>query len=550
MVSSGGGRGAAVEGLKGPLGVMSQSLKKGPWTAAEDGILMEYVKKHGEGNWNAVQKNSGLMRCGKSCRLRWANHLRPNLKKGSFSSDEERIIIELHAKLGNKWARMAAQLPGRTDNEIKNYWNTRMKRRQRAGLPIYPQEVQEKAAVFHLQQQVHNPHHHHHHQKRHHNSSSSPSLSSLLTSSQNIATTYNPSLSLFNNFNFSSPQNHHPFHQNQANSYYANNNSNRQFKLFCNTNNMNSTGFSGSPYNHQPLSAAGLLFNQNIQTVQPNNIPFVPNFKFESENFDHDHERDVSFSSMIAGASIDPIDHFVSRHEATELPSSQTPPRPTTPSSGSSGGGGVCVMVGNNTTTSNDIDVDYKNGEPTKTASSISNSGLLDALVQESHHLSRNDQKLIYSENNLSSAVEDVAAEKGKGVVSSEEEGGVELMVKNEGDANADNQWEDLSSNSQSSIGMKRSEEPLEEMNSMDDDLMSLLNNFPTSMPLPDWYQGGSNNISNASSSSITAGGSNEETADHQQNVPPTPSPPGVASPEAHWSQLGSYSWNNMPRIC
>lgn len=85
-------------------------LKKGPWTAAEDAILMEYVKKHGEGNWNAVQKNSGLSRCGKSCRLRWANHLRPNLKKGSFSPDEERLILELHAKLGNKWARMAAQV--------------------------------------------------------------------------------------------------------------------------------------------------------------------------------------------------------------------------------------------------------------------------------------------------------------------------------------------------------------------------------------------------------------------------------------------------------
>jgi len=93
-----------------PDRAMSHGLKKGPWTAAEDGILMEYVKKHGEGNWNAVQKNSGLMRCGKSCRLRWANHLRPNLKKGSFSPEEERIIIDLHGKLGNKWARMAAQV--------------------------------------------------------------------------------------------------------------------------------------------------------------------------------------------------------------------------------------------------------------------------------------------------------------------------------------------------------------------------------------------------------------------------------------------------------
>ncbi|OIW08135.1 hypothetical protein TanjilG_06678 [Lupinus angustifolius] len=116
-------------------------LKKGPWTSTEDAILVEYVKKHGEGNWNAVQKHSGLSRCGKSCRLRWANHLRPNLKKGAFTAQEERLITELHAKMGNKWARMAAHLPGRTDNEIKNYWNTRIKRRQRAGLPLYPPEV-------------------------------------------------------------------------------------------------------------------------------------------------------------------------------------------------------------------------------------------------------------------------------------------------------------------------------------------------------------------------------------------------------------------------
>ncbi|XP_022752437.1 transcription factor GAMYB-like isoform X2 [Durio zibethinus] len=119
----------------------SSHMKKGPWTSAEDAILVDYVKKHGEGNWNAVQKNSGLSRCGKSCRLRWANHLRPDLKKGVFTPEEEQRIIELHAKLGNKWARMAAELPGRTDNEIKNYWNTRIKRLQRAGLPIYPPDV-------------------------------------------------------------------------------------------------------------------------------------------------------------------------------------------------------------------------------------------------------------------------------------------------------------------------------------------------------------------------------------------------------------------------
>ncbi|CAD5322724.1 unnamed protein product [Arabidopsis thaliana] len=116
-------------------------LKKGPWTSTEDGILIDYVKKHGEGNWNAVQKHTSLARCGKSCRLRWANHLRPNLKKGAFSQEEEQLIVEMHAKMGNKWAQMAEHLPGRTDNEIKNYWNTRIKRRQRAGLPLYPPEI-------------------------------------------------------------------------------------------------------------------------------------------------------------------------------------------------------------------------------------------------------------------------------------------------------------------------------------------------------------------------------------------------------------------------
>lgn len=87
-----------------------QVLKKGPWTSAEDALLVEYVKEHGEGNWNAVQKNSGLSRCGKSCRLRWANHLRPNLKKGAFTPEEEQLIIKLHAKMGNKWAQMATQV--------------------------------------------------------------------------------------------------------------------------------------------------------------------------------------------------------------------------------------------------------------------------------------------------------------------------------------------------------------------------------------------------------------------------------------------------------
>ncbi|KAK3134365.1 hypothetical protein QOZ80_6AG0548190 [Eleusine coracana subsp. coracana] len=127
------------------------SLKKGPWTQAEDKLLVDHVRRHGEGNWNAVRRETGLQRCGKSCRLRWANHLRPNLRKGPFSPEEERHILRLHGLIGNKWARISSQLPGRTDNEIKNYWNTRLKRRQRAGLPLYPPDIDREIAVLRAQ---------------------------------------------------------------------------------------------------------------------------------------------------------------------------------------------------------------------------------------------------------------------------------------------------------------------------------------------------------------------------------------------------------------
>ncbi|KAL4311515.1 hypothetical protein GQ457_01G049550 [Hibiscus cannabinus] len=104
-------------------------LKKGPWTAEEDQILIDYIQQHGHGKWRTLPKNAGLKRCGKSCRLRWANYLRPDIKRGKFSTQEEETIIQLHSFLGNKWSAIAARLPGRTDNEIKNYWNTRIKKK-------------------------------------------------------------------------------------------------------------------------------------------------------------------------------------------------------------------------------------------------------------------------------------------------------------------------------------------------------------------------------------------------------------------------------------
>ncbi|XP_015698520.2 transcription factor MYB8-like [Oryza brachyantha] len=102
---------------------------KGAWTKEEDQRLIAHIRQHGEGCWRSLPKAAGLLRCGKSCRLRWINYLRPDLKRGNFTDDEDELIIKLHELLGNKWSLIAGRLPGRTDNEIKNYWNTHIKRK-------------------------------------------------------------------------------------------------------------------------------------------------------------------------------------------------------------------------------------------------------------------------------------------------------------------------------------------------------------------------------------------------------------------------------------
>ncbi|CAM8915222.1 unnamed protein product [Rhodiola kirilowii] len=106
-----------------------EGLKKGRWTDEEDGILTRYIQANGEGSWRSVPKNAGLQRCGKSCRLRWINYLRPELKRGNITAEEEGVIIRLHASMGNRWSLIAGHLPGRTDNEIKNYWNSHLSRK-------------------------------------------------------------------------------------------------------------------------------------------------------------------------------------------------------------------------------------------------------------------------------------------------------------------------------------------------------------------------------------------------------------------------------------
>ncbi|CAL4948121.1 unnamed protein product [Urochloa decumbens] len=106
------------------------SVKRGPWSPEEDELLRSYVHNHGTGgNWIALPHKAGLNRCGKSCRLRWLNYLRPDIKHGGYTEQEDRIICSLYNSIGSRWSIIASKLPGRTDNDVKNYWNTKLKKK-------------------------------------------------------------------------------------------------------------------------------------------------------------------------------------------------------------------------------------------------------------------------------------------------------------------------------------------------------------------------------------------------------------------------------------
>ncbi|GMI85553.1 hypothetical protein HRI_002224500 [Hibiscus trionum] len=107
----------------------SLSVRKGAWTEEEDILLKKCIEKYGEGKWHKVPSRAGLNRCRKSCRLRWLNYLNPNIKRGAFAADEVDLVIRLHNLLGNRWSLIAGRLPGRTANDVKNYWNTHLKKK-------------------------------------------------------------------------------------------------------------------------------------------------------------------------------------------------------------------------------------------------------------------------------------------------------------------------------------------------------------------------------------------------------------------------------------
>ncbi|XP_066314596.1 MYB-like transcription factor EOBI [Miscanthus floridulus] len=124
------------------------AVRKGPWTLEEDLILVNYISQHGEGSWDNLAREAGLNRNGKSCRLRWLNYLRPGVRRGSITAGEDTVIRELHARWGNKWSKISKHLPGRTDNEIKNYWRTRIqKKKPQAAKPTTSTQQQEPSTT-------------------------------------------------------------------------------------------------------------------------------------------------------------------------------------------------------------------------------------------------------------------------------------------------------------------------------------------------------------------------------------------------------------------
>lgn len=521
------------------------SLKKGPWTAAEDAILMEYVKKHGEGNWNAVQRNSGLMRCGKSCRLRWANHLRPNLKKGAFCSEEEALIVELHSKLGNKWARMASQLPGRTDNEIKNYWNTRLKRRQRAGLPIYPHDVNGGKA--------HTYYHHHQQQQENiqainNNPSSSSPLTSLLSPPPPLSVPaappvaglnsgYRTPLSLFDIFNPA-------VSTMKANaSYLPNLTCSQPFKFFQENNN-NIIGGGGGlalSLSSPPPAPSSLPLINNNQGL-PNSLSMPNCIQYNNcLNFGTD-----SPPPAVSGLS---FEQSTGRCGVVELPSIQSlvtraTTTTTTPTSSDNNGSDDYNMIAATSSDADDHEEDFL---------MRGNSGLLEDLIDESEALTRSEK----SKEIILPPVVEIKSQDNYLWDYKVMEG---LNLGQDNNVIHDKHVQDSTSPAPSSIRAKPANNiasMLVESNPVDDDFLSLLDNFPMSVPVPDWCNE-NETMANGHNSNPAGGsliGKENQNQNHEQeqessnNFLAGTTAKKVMTTTDHNFDIGACCWKNLPGI-